>query len=257
MQAVWRVGAASQSLGRPHVAPRGRGLSAPARRVSAPRTAPRARLALVGPCVRRRRPSDARSAERGERRRRPSDARSAERGGASSIQYLLGCSCATGFHTPPLPTAWLCLRRPSHARSAERGARSRRPSDARSAERGGASSTQYLLGCACATGFRTPPLPTAWLRLRRPSHARSAERGARRRRPSDARSAERGEVPSAVACPAARAPQALVYSCCCCCCCWPGCVLEATCARHRRLATVSSACLRSPRGRRAIGRVGA
>jgi len=153
MQAVWRVGAASQSLGRPHVAPRGRGLSAPARRVSAPRTAPRARLALVGPCVRRRRPSDARSAERGERSRRPSDARSAERGGAFSIQYLLGC--------------------------------------------------------ACATGFRTPPLPTAWLRLRRPSHARSAERGARRRRPSDARSAERGEVPPAVACPAARSPQAL------------------------------------------------
>ena len=200
MQAVWRVGAASRSLGRPHVAPRGRGLSAPARRVSAPRTAPRARLALVGPCVRRRRPSDARSAERGER--------------------------------------------------------SRRPSDARSAERGGASSTQYLLGCACATGFRTPPLPTAWLRFRRPSDARSAERGERRRRPSDARSAERGEVPPADACPAARAPQALVYSCCCCCC-WPGCVLEATCARHRRLATVSSACLRSPRGRRAIGRVGA
>ena len=32
---------------------------------------------------------------------------------------------------------------------------------------------------------------------------------------------------------------------------------EATCARHRRHATVSSASLRSPRGRRAIGRVGA
>ena len=123
MQAVWRVGAASQSLGRPHVAPRGRGLSAPARRVSAPRTAPRARLALVGPCVRRRRPSDARSAKRGERRRRPSDARSAERGGASSARYLLGFACATGFRTPPLPTAWLRLRRPSDARSAERGAR--------------------------------------------------------------------------------------------------------------------------------------
>ena len=32
---------------------------------------------------------------------------------------------------------------------------------------------------------------------------------------------------------------------------------EATCARHRRHATVSSASLRSPPGRRAIGRVGA
>ena len=32
---------------------------------------------------------------------------------------------------------------------------------------------------------------------------------------------------------------------------------EATCARHRRHATVSSASLRSPWGRRAIGRVGA
>ena len=32
--------------------------------------------------------------------------------------------------------------------------------------------------------------------------------------------------------------------------------MEATCARHRRNATVSSASLRSPRGARAIGRVG-
>jgi len=189
MQAVWRVGAASQSLGRPHVAPRGRGLSAPARRVSAPRTAPRARLALVGPCVRRRRPSDARSAERGERRRRPSDARSAERGGAFSCRCLPGCACATGFRTPPLPTAWLRLRRPSDARRAERGARRRRPSDARSAERGGASSRPCLPGCAIAAGICTCAAachsahgavgfrpPTARLRA---TSERRAQRGAR------------------------------------------------------------------------------
>ena len=219
MQVVWRASAANQSLGRHQVAPQGHGHSAPARRASAPRTSPRAPFALVGPCVRRRRPSDARSAERGERRRRPSDARSAERGGASSIQYLLGCSCATGFHTPPLPTAWLRLRPPSHARSAERGARRRRPSDARSAERG-APERRAERGARCAAGFRVQLL-LARLRLRRPSHARSAERGARWRRPSDARSAERGgcaratrgarsevRLPRADACPAASVPQA-------------------------------------------------
>ncbi len=144
-----------------------------------PQCASAALTALVGPCVRRRRPSDARSAKRGQWRWRPSDARSAERGEASSRRCLPGCACAAGI--PTLPTAWLRLRRPSHARSAERGARRRRPSDARSAERGEASSRRCLPACASAAGIRLQPL-RAQLRLRRPSDARSAERGARRGR---------------------------------------------------------------------------
>ena len=54
--------------------------------------------------------------------RRPSDARSAERGVASSRRCLPACASAAGIRLQPL-RAQLRLRRPSDARSAERGAR--------------------------------------------------------------------------------------------------------------------------------------
>jgi hypothetical protein len=119
--------------------------------------------------LRFKRPSHARSAERGARRRRLSDARSAERG-APERRAERGARCAAGFRVHPLlllPLLLLLLllqarlrfKRPSHARSAERGARRRRPSDARSAERWLVCRVQYecqrASSCALvATGAR-------------------------------------------------------------------------------------------------------
>ena len=129
--------------------------------------------------LRFKRPSHARSAERGERRRRLSDVRSAERG-APERRAERGARCAAGFRVHPLLLLLLLLqarlrfKRPSHAQSAERGARSAERgarSGGRSAERGARSAER---------GARSAE-----------RGARSVERGARRRRPSDARSAER------------------------------------------------------------------
>ena len=94
--------------------------------------------------LRFKRPSHARSAERGARRRRLSDAQSAERG-APERRAERGARCAAGFRVHPLLLLLLLLqarlrfKRPSHARSAERGARRRRLSDARAYRRLSAS----------------------------------------------------------------------------------------------------------------------
>ena len=125
------------------------------------------------------------------RLKRPSDARSAERG--ECLRATRGARSEVGSCLAPRSRPWLrlcaagCLLYAATAgpaafqapeRRAERGARSeveclRATRGARSEVGGLSRAAMPDLGCVCAAGIRTLPLPSR-LRLKRPSDARGA-----------------------------------------------------------------------------------
>ena len=169
--------------------------------------------------LRLKRPSDARSAERGEGVRATREARSEVGPSSSRHDAGPGCVCAPLAFCRTLPLlARLRLKRPSDARSAERGEGVRATRGARS-EVGPSSRRDAGPGCVCAplASCRTLPL-LARLPLKRPSDARSeVSRGARPSKAQSARAPSEAPMPEH-GCARVVLPDTRVWSCALCVC---------------------------------------